>query len=127
MEKKKLSIKEAYEMVGLEYTFWDWITTPFYRIRRFFYDRWFNFRQRCQRFRRGYADSDVWDMAIFFHQITPAMNVSFATRSIARVSWVQDWQLRSEECFPASMKITTGNAKRLRNLLIYWGQFCSTE
>ena len=66
MEKKKLSIKEAYEMVGLEYTFWDWITTPFYRIRRFFYDRWFNFRQRCQRFRRGYADSDVWDMDHWF-------------------------------------------------------------
>ena len=66
MEKKKLSVKEAYEMVGLEYTFWDWITTPFYRIRRFFYDRWFNFRQRCQRFRRGYADSDVWDMDHWF-------------------------------------------------------------
>ena len=66
MEKKRLSVKEAYEMVGLEYTFWDWITTPFYRIRRFFHDRWFNFRQRCQRFLRGYADSDVWDMDHWF-------------------------------------------------------------
>ena len=66
MEKKRLSVKEAYEMVGLEYTFWDWISTPFYRIRRFFYDRWFNFRQRCQRFRRGYSDSDVWDMDHWF-------------------------------------------------------------
>ena len=66
MAKEKLSVKEAYEMVGLEYTFWDRISTPFYRIRRFFYDHWFNFRQRCQRFQRGYADSDVWDMDHWF-------------------------------------------------------------
>lgn len=66
MKKEKLSVKEAYEMVGLEYTFWDWISTPFYRIRRLFYDRWFSFRQRCQRFRRGYADSDVWDLDHWF-------------------------------------------------------------
>ena len=52
-------------------------------------------------------------MAIFFHQITPAMNVSCATRSIARVSWAQDWQHRSADCFPVSMKITAGNAKVL--------------
>lgn len=26
MAKEKLSVKEAYEMVGLEYTFWDWIS-----------------------------------------------------------------------------------------------------
>ena len=66
MAKEKLSVKEAYEMVGLEYSFWDRISTPFYRIRRFFYDHWFNFRQRCQRFRRGYADSDVWDLDHWF-------------------------------------------------------------
>lgn len=66
MKKEKLSAKEACEMFGLEYTFWDWISTPICRIQWFFRDHWFNFRQRCQRFRRGYASSDVWDLDHWF-------------------------------------------------------------
>ena len=66
MKKEKLSAKEACEMFGLEYTFWDRISTPFCRIRWIFRDRWFNFWQRCQRFRRGYASSDVWDLDHWF-------------------------------------------------------------
>lgn len=66
MKKEKLSAKEACEMFGLEYTFWVRISTPFCRIQWFFRDHWFNFRQRCQRFRRGYASSDVWDLDHWF-------------------------------------------------------------
>lgn len=66
MKKEKLTVREAYEMFGLEYTFWDWISAPFCRVRRFFHDRWWNFQQRCQRFRRGYATSDVWELDCWF-------------------------------------------------------------
>jgi len=27
---------------------------------------WYNFRSRCQRFKRGYADADVWNMNSWF-------------------------------------------------------------
>jgi len=66
MSKKTLSVKEVYEMAGLEYTLWDWISTPFCRARRFFRDHWWDFRERCQRFQRGYSRSDVWDLDHWF-------------------------------------------------------------
>lgn len=66
MGKDKLTVKEAYEMFGLKYTLRDRISTPFCRIRRIFRDGWCDFRDRCQRFRRGYAYSDVWDMDHWF-------------------------------------------------------------
>ena len=47
-------------------TFWDRITMPFYRVRNFFRDKWWMFRKRCQRFKRGFAWSDVWDMDDWF-------------------------------------------------------------
>ena len=47
----------------IKMTFWDRITMPFYR---FFRDKWLMFRKRCQRFKRGFAWSDVWDMDAWF-------------------------------------------------------------
>ena len=47
-------------------TFWDRITMPFYRVRNFFRDKWLEFRKRCQRFKRGFAWGDVWDMDVWF-------------------------------------------------------------
>ena len=40
--------------------------TLYYRIRNFFVYGWDNFRRRCQRFKRGYAWSDVWSMYGWF-------------------------------------------------------------
>lgn len=34
----------------------------YYRIK----NSWYNFRCRCQRFKRGYAYSDVWDIDVWF-------------------------------------------------------------
>lgn len=50
----------------IKWTLWDKITMPFYRVRNFFRDKWWEFRQRCQRFKRGFAWSDVWDMDAWF-------------------------------------------------------------
>lgn len=50
----------------IKWTLWDRITMPFYRIRNFFRDKWWEFRKRCQRFKRGFAWSDVWNMDDWF-------------------------------------------------------------
>lgn len=42
----------------------------YYRIKNF----WYDFRRRCQRFKRGWAYSDVWDIdAWFMHTIKPML------------------------------------------------------
>lgn len=38
----------------------------YYRIKNTISDFWYNFRCRCQRFKRGWAYSDVWDMDVWF-------------------------------------------------------------
>ena len=38
----------------------------FYKIRNFFTNKWWNLRKRCQRFKRGYAWVDVWNMYDWF-------------------------------------------------------------
>ena len=38
----------------------------YYRIIGNIKDSWWHFRQRCQRFKRGYAYADVWDMDQWF-------------------------------------------------------------
>lgn len=38
----------------------------YYRIKNFFVYGWDKFRRRCQRFKRGYAYSDVWNMNTWF-------------------------------------------------------------
>lgn len=40
--------------------------TLYYKIRNAIRDFWWDFRRRCQRFKRGYAYSDVWDIDCWF-------------------------------------------------------------
>lgn len=46
--------------------FIDKITLPFYRIRNTFRDAYYNLKYRCQRFVRGYADEDIWNVDNWF-------------------------------------------------------------
>lgn len=46
---------------------------PYYRIKRWIEDIWYNFRGRCQRFKRGYAYGDVWDMDFWFRRTVKPM------------------------------------------------------
>ena len=45
----------------------------FGRIKFFITDKIFNFKIRCQRFKRGYAYSDVWNMYNWFLEVIPPM------------------------------------------------------
>ena len=46
----------------------------YYRIKNTISDFWYDFRCRCQRFKRGYAYSDVWDIDVWFmHTVKPML------------------------------------------------------
>ena len=45
----------------------------YYRIKNFFVYGWDSFRRRCQRFIRGYAWSDVWNMDSWFKRTVKPM------------------------------------------------------
>lgn len=46
----------------------------YYRIKNTISDFWYDFRRRCQRFKRGWAYSDAWDMnAWFVHTLKPML------------------------------------------------------
>lgn len=46
----------------------------YYRIKNTISDFWYGFRRRCQRFKRGWAYGDVWDMDVWFmHTVKPML------------------------------------------------------
>ena len=46
----------------------------YYKIRRAISSFWYDLRVRCQRFKRGYSYSDVWDMDYWFiHTVKPML------------------------------------------------------
>ena len=47
--------------------------TLFDNLRNFLSNKWRNFRKRCQRFKRGYAWSDVWNMYDWFIDTNKSM------------------------------------------------------
>lgn len=60
------SVQKLLDYFESHQTLWDKITMPFYRVRNFIREKWWEFRQRCQRFKRGFAWGDVWDMDAWF-------------------------------------------------------------
>ena len=44
-----------------------------YRIKNTISDFWYDFRCRCQRFKRGWAYGDVWDMNVWFKRTVKPM------------------------------------------------------
>jgi hypothetical protein len=45
----------------------------YYRIRNTISDAWWRFRRNCQRFKRGYAYGDVWNMLDWFMDMAKPM------------------------------------------------------
>ena len=46
----------------------------YYRIKSTISGFWYDFRARCQRFKRGWAYGDVWDMDVWFmHTVKPML------------------------------------------------------
>ena len=45
----------------------------YYRIKNTISDFWYDFRARCQRFKRGWSYGDVWDMDVWFMRTVKPM------------------------------------------------------
>ena len=54
----------------------------YYRVRNMIRDVWWNFRRRCQRFKRGYAYSDVWNMLDWFMETAKPMLIHLRDHGI---------------------------------------------
>lgn len=47
---------------------------PYHRIKNAISGFWYDFRCRCQRFKRGWAYGDVWDLDVWFmHTVKPML------------------------------------------------------
>lgn len=58
----------------------------YHRIKNFFVYGLDNFRRRCQRFKRGYAYSDVWDIDFWFMRTIKPMLIHLRDHGIG-VPW----------------------------------------
>lgn len=58
----------------------------YYKIRNTLSDFWYDFRRRCQRFKRGYAYSDVWDIDFWFKRTIKPMLVHLRDHGIG-IPW----------------------------------------
>lgn len=72
MKKKKQSISLE-ELLNPKYTLWDKITLPFYIIR----NKWRAFKYKCERFKKGYANNDAFNICHWFIDTVKPMLVQF--------------------------------------------------
>lgn len=79
MKKKKQSISLE-ELLNPKHTLWDKITLPFYVIR----NKWKVFKYKCERFKKGYADNDVFNLFAWFIDTVKPMLVQYKTEHWCR-------------------------------------------
>ena len=58
----------------------------YHRVKNFFVYGWDNFHRRCQRFKRGYAYSDVWDIDFWFMRTIKPMLIHLRDHGIG-IPW----------------------------------------
>ena len=75
MRKKKPDTgnEEILAQWNIEYTWVDKLLHPFILVASCLADRWNDLRYRCQRFKKGYSDRDVWEMRDWFIQTAKPM------------------------------------------------------
>ena len=67
MSKRKIEKNsEVSDLLNIEYTWVDKLLHPFILVASCLADRWNDFRYRCQRFKKGYSERDVWEMRDWF-------------------------------------------------------------
>lgn len=78
---------------------WDAFTSPFYMICNFFGNVFENFKRRCQCFRRGYSQMDVWDIDWWFVRTVKSMLKDFKSVHWGHPTGVTDdeWESILEE------------------------------
>ena len=64
---------EFMERWDIEFTWLDKLLHPFLWVWVRIEERWNNLRYRCQRFKKGYSDRDVWEMRDWFIRTTKTM------------------------------------------------------
>lgn len=67
----------------------------YYKIKWTIKDAYWNFRKRCQRFKRGYSCGDVWDMDMWFIETIKPMLVHLRTNGI---SYPMEFNSRDDWC-----------------------------
>ena len=65
--------KECLEQWGVEYTWSDRLLHPFGWLWVRVKEKWHHLRYRCQRFKKGYSDCDLWEMRDWFIQTAKPM------------------------------------------------------
>lgn len=58
----------------------------YYRIKNAISDFWYDLRRRCQRFKRGYAYSDVWNIHCWFMRTVKPMLIHLRDHGIG-IPW----------------------------------------
>jgi hypothetical protein len=69
------------EQWDIEYTWIDKLLHPFIWIWVRIEDAWRNFCYRCQRFKKGYSDRDVWEMRDWFIRTAKPMLRELSTKA----------------------------------------------
>lgn len=89
-----MSRDEVMEYLDIEDTWVDKLTHPFVWLWSCFKDLWDNTHYRCQRFKKGYSDRDVWEMRDWFIQTAKPMLRELSAKAYNRPEEVSEEQWR---------------------------------
>ena len=82
MSKRKIEKNsEVADLLNIEYTWVDKLPHPFILVASCLADRWNDFRYRCQRFKKGYSERDVWEMRDWFVRTAQPMLRELSTKA----------------------------------------------
>ena len=82
MSKRKIEKNsEVADLLNIEYTWVDKLLHPFIFAASCLADRWNDFRYRCQRFKKGYSERDVWEMRDWFVRTAQPMLRELSTKA----------------------------------------------
>ena len=82
MSKRKIEKNsEVSDLLNIEYTWVDKLLHPFILVASCLADRWNDLRYRCQRFKKGYSERDVWEMRDWFVRTAQPMLRELSTKA----------------------------------------------
>ena len=82
------------ELLNIEYTWVDKLLHPFIWIWVRIEEKWHNLRYRCQRFKKGYSDRDVWEMQDWFVRTVKSVLQEFCARTYNHPEEIDEEQWR---------------------------------
>ncbi len=79
--EKNPEMTDVMKYLNIEETWVDKLLRPFVLVWSCIMDGWNDFRYRCQRFKKGYSDRDVWEMRHWFIQTVQPMLRELSVRA----------------------------------------------